>query len=102
MRALLDVLPTVTDFLDEPFADASVVPTYLLSAFTRGHVTVALGGDGGYELFSGYQTFLAEAWGRLYFDHAPATLRQVVASLARLLPARTGYFSLDFKVNQFL
>ena len=101
-RALLDILPTVFDFLDEPLADASVVPTYLLSAFTRRHVTVALGGDGGDELFAGYQTFLAEAWGRLYFDHTPASLRRAVASAARLLPARTGYFSLDFKVNQFL
>jgi len=43
---------TVTDFLDEPLADASIVPTYLLSAFTRRHVTVALGGDGSDELFA--------------------------------------------------
>jgi asparagine synthase (glutamine-hydrolysing) len=101
-RALLDVLPRVVDFLDEPLADASIVPTYLLSAFTRQHVTVALGGDGGDELFAGYQTFLAEAWGRLYFDHTPAAVRRLVETAARLLPARTGYFSLDFKVNQFL
>lgn len=101
-RALLDVLPKVVDFLDEPLADASVVPTYLLSAFTRQHVTVALGGDGGDELFAGYQTFLAEAWGRLFFDRTPAPLRRAVAAAARLLPATTGYFSLDFKVNQFL
>ena len=101
-RALLDVLPKVVDFLDEPLADASIVPTYLLSAFTRQHVTVALGGDGGDELFAGYQTFLAEAWGRLYFDHTPALARRLVAAAARLLPARTGYFSLDFKLNQFL
>ena len=101
-RALLDVLPKVVDFFDEPLADASVVPTYLLSAFTRQHVTVALGGDGGDELFAGYQTFMAEAWGRLFFDHTPALLRRAVAGAARLLPARTGYFSLDFKLNQFL
>ncbi|HEX7500271.1 MAG TPA: asparagine synthase (glutamine-hydrolyzing) [Polyangia bacterium] len=101
-RALLDVLPKVVDFLDEPLADASIVPTFLLSAFTRRHVTVALGGDGGDEFFAGYQTFLAEAWGRLYFDRTPAHLRRVIASAARLLPARTGYFSLDFKANQFL
>jgi asparagine synthase (glutamine-hydrolysing) len=101
-RALIEVLPKVIDFLDEPLADASIVPTYLLSAFARRHVTVALGGDGGDELFAGYQTFLAEAWGRLYFDRTPAPLRRVIASAARLLPVRTGYFSLDFKVNQFL
>jgi asparagine synthase (glutamine-hydrolysing) len=101
-RALRDILPAVGDFLDEPFADASVVPTYLLSAFTRRHVTVALGGDGGDELFAGYQTFLAEAWGRLYFDRAPASLRRAIAAAARWLPVRSGYFSFDFKVNQFL
>jgi asparagine synthase (glutamine-hydrolysing) len=101
-RALLDILPALFDFLDEPLADASVVPTYLLSAFTRRHVTVALGGDGGDELFAGYQTFLAEAWGRLYFDHTPAPVRGAIQAAARLLPARTGYFSLDFKINQFL
>ena len=101
-RALLDILPAVGDFLDEPFADASIVPTYLLSRFTRRHVTVALGGDGGDELFAGYQTFLAEAWGRLFFDHAPAGLRSAAAVVARWLPARSSYFSLDFKVNQFL
>ena len=101
-RDLLDSLPKVSDFLDEPLADASIVPTYLLSAFTRQHVTVALGGDGGDELFAGYQTFLAEAWGRLFFDQTPAVLRGLVGAAARLLPARTDYFSLDFKANQFL
>ncbi|MBN2575913.1 MAG: asparagine synthase (glutamine-hydrolyzing) [Deltaproteobacteria bacterium] len=102
VRTLLDILPVVGDFLDEPFADASVVPTYLLSRFARRHVTVALGGDGGDELFAGYQTFLAEAWGRLFFDRTPAALQAALAAAARLLPARSGYFSLDFKVNQFL
>jgi asparagine synthase (glutamine-hydrolysing) len=101
-RALLDILPTVTDFLDEPLADASIVPTYLLSAFTRRHVTVALGGDGSDELFAGYQTFRAEPFGRLFFDHAPAVARGLIERAARLLPARTGYFSLDFQVSQFL
>jgi len=92
----------VTDFLDEPLADASIVPTYLLSAFTRRHVTVALGGDGSDELFAGYQTFRAEPFGRLFFDHAPAVARGLIERAARLLPARTGYFSLDFQVSQFL
>lgn len=101
-KVLLEVLPAVTDFLDEPFADASVVPTYLLSAFARRHVTVALGGDGGDELFAGYQTFLAEAWGRAFFDLAPGGVQRAAARLARRLPAGTGYFSLDFKLNQFL
>ena len=63
---LLDVLPEVTAGLDEPFADPSVLPTFLLSRFARETVTVALGGDGGDELLAGYPTFPAEAVARRY------------------------------------
>ncbi|MGH7969627.1 MAG: asparagine synthetase B family protein, partial [Limisphaerales bacterium] len=55
-QTLVDILPEVMGFLDEPLADASIIPTYLLSRFTRRHVTVALGGDGGDELLAGYPT----------------------------------------------
>jgi len=101
-QAMLRILPDVAAFMDEPLADASIVPTYLLSRFARQHVTVALGGDGGDELFAGYPTFRADLAGRLYFDHLPRPLRNVVSRMATHLPARTGYFSFDFKVNQFL
>ncbi|HEX8910700.1 MAG TPA: asparagine synthase-related protein, partial [Anaeromyxobacteraceae bacterium] len=64
-RACLDLLPAAIEVLDEPFADPSILPTLLLSRFVRRHVTVALAGDGGDELFAGYDTFLA---------HGPAAL----------------------------
>jgi asparagine synthase (glutamine-hydrolysing) len=100
-RALLDLLPQVADGLDEPFADPSVLPTHLLSRFTRSRVTVALGGDGGDELLAGYPTFPAEAVARRY--HLPAAVhRAVVAALAERLPVSTANFSLDFKVKRFL
>src|SRR5205823_1596265 len=54
---LLALIPEVFAYLDEPFADPSVLPTYLLCRHTRAGVTVALGGDGGDELFMGYPTF---------------------------------------------
>jgi asparagine synthase (glutamine-hydrolysing) len=100
-KVMLELLPTLTDFLDEPFADASVLPTYLLSRFTREHVTVALGGDGGDELLAGYPTFTADRIARLY--PIPRLLHDhVVVPLADRLPARTTNFSLDFKVKRFL
>lgn len=58
-RAMLEVFPKVLGLLDEPFADSSIIPTYLVSRFTRQHVKVALGGDGGDELFMGYPSFMA-------------------------------------------
>ncbi|MBI4125828.1 MAG: asparagine synthase (glutamine-hydrolyzing) [Deltaproteobacteria bacterium] len=96
------LLPEVIDFLDEPLGDASILPTALLSRFTRRHVTVALGGDGGDELFAGYQTFLASKWAGFY-EKVPAWLRcHCIEPAIRQLPVGNRYFSLNFKLKQFL
>ena len=56
---MLSLIPKISNFLDEPMADPSIIPTYFLSEFTRKHVKVALSGDGGDELFAGYPTYQA-------------------------------------------
>jgi asparagine synthase (glutamine-hydrolysing) len=96
-----ELLPEVATWLDEPFGDASILPTHLLSRFARSEVKVVLGGDGADELLAGYQTFEAERAARL-FRRLPRPARSLAEAAARRLPVSDGYFSFDFKVKQFL
>jgi asparagine synthase (glutamine-hydrolysing) len=92
----------IGSWMDEPFSDPSLVPTYLLSRFTRKHVTVALGGDGGDELFAGYPTYVGHRWAKLY-AHVPSLLRRaVVEPLVHLLPVKTKNLSFDYKATRFV
>lgn len=93
----IDLIPHVAEFLDEPMADYSIIPTYLLSKFTKKHVTVALGGDGGDELFFGYPTFQAERL--LPFLKAGAP---VLKLLEKILPVSHAHFNARFKIHQLL
>lgn len=81
---MIEVLPEILDYMDEPFADSSIIPTYLVSRFTRKHVTVALGGDGGDELFAGYPSFKAhklDYYLRIVPDFLKAKPLEITASL---------------------
>lgn len=101
-RTMLDVFPKICDMLDEPFADSSIIPTYLVSKFTRKHVTVALGGDGGDEFFLGYPSFLAHHLDSMT-GFVPASLKRASLGMAmRLIPASAEYTSLNFKARRFL
>jgi asparagine synthase (glutamine-hydrolysing) len=96
------LLPEIVACQDEPMADPSVVPTYLLSQVTRENVTVALGGDGPDELFYGYEYYPAYVLAGLY-DRLPRALRRrVVEPLTRLLPQSAGYVNPRFVADTFL
>jgi asparagine synthase (glutamine-hydrolysing) len=99
---MFSILPQVWDFLDEPFADASVLPTYMLSKFTRETVTVALGGDGGDELFAGYDPFLAHRFANAYAHMPVWVTNAIVKPLVSMLPVSSKNMSLDFRMKQFL
>ncbi len=98
----VSLLPELVSRLDEPLGDGSLLPTYLLSRFTREKVTVALGGDGGDELFAGYDPFRALQKAERYAKFVPKPVHLAVRLLASRLPVSHANISLDFKVKRTL
>jgi asparagine synthase (glutamine-hydrolysing) len=96
------LLPEIVSHLDEPLGDGSLLPTYLLSRFTRQHVTVALGGDGGDELFAGYDPFRALQKAELYSKLVPHPVHEAIRLVAARLPVSHQNLSLDFKIKRTL
>lgn len=87
--------------LDEPLADASFIPTFLLSRLVRKSVTVALGGDGGDELFGGYPTFEAARMAHRMDAWMPQAFKRLLARAVQALPVSMDNLSFDFKAKQF-
>src|ERR1017187_7295222 len=83
----VDLVPRLVWHFDEPFADSSAIPTYLVSQFAAQHVKVVLTGDGGDELFAGYPNILALD-GLRKFDAMPQPLRRAIAAVSDRLPYR--------------
>jgi len=80
-----DLVPKLVRSFDEPFGDSSAIPTYLVSEFASRYVKVALTGDGGDELFAGYESF-AELERLQYLDHVPPLVRSLLSRIAAALP----------------
>jgi asparagine synthase (glutamine-hydrolysing) len=78
----VDLLPLLARQYDEPIADSSIVPSYLVSRVIRQHATVALGGDGGDELFGGYPHYSWVQWQHRVRELVPAPLRRAAAAVA--------------------
>jgi asparagine synthase (glutamine-hydrolysing) len=96
------LLPKYLTFIDEPYADGSAIPTYLLAEKAKDHVTVLLSGEGGDEFFSGYDTHMAYKVRRLY-RLIPRFLRTgVIRPLVNRLPVSHKKLSLEFKAKRFI
>ena len=98
--AAMSLLSELVWHHDQPFADSSAIPTYLVSRLTREQATVALTGDGGDELFAGYERFYGAAMMRK-LRAVPAPILRGAAGLLRRLPEGTGYYDRVKRARRF-
>ena len=96
-----DLFDTLMHHLDDPIADVSVFPTYLVSQLAREHVTVALSGDGGDELFGGYETYVAQEVARLW-RRCPRPIRAAASAALGALPPAAAKKGLRNKARRFV
>lgn len=97
-----ELLEPVLDALDEPLGDPSILPTYLLARFARGHVKVALGGDGGDELFAGYDPFRALGLASFYSRVVPSTVNSAARRFLEMLRPSDQNMGLEFRLKRTL
>lgn len=97
-----DLISEIGLWLDEPMSDGSLIPTLLLSKFVRKHVTVALGGDGGDEIFAGYPMYFAHKVAKAY-NTVPSFLRNgLIEPVVNNLPVSNKNLSFDYKAKRFV
>ena len=100
---LLQLVPRLGELIDEPLGDSSFVPTYVLCKFVSQHVKVALGGDGGDELFAGYPTYQAHRLIEYYERLVPGMIRHaIIPRIVDNIPTSFDNISMDFKIKRFI
>jgi asparagine synthase (glutamine-hydrolysing) len=102
-KKCIELIPKILSSLDEPIADPSIIPTYLLSEFTRKNVKVALSGDGGDEVFAGYPKYYAHKFA-ICFDALPKIIREKIGRISNFLPIaqRKKQFLLGLKYPPYI
>ena len=101
-QVVRELLPVYLGYIDEPYADGSAIPTYCVCQIAKDEVVVVLSGEGGDEIFAGYETFAAYQASQ-WFKYVPRWIRHsVIAPLVNNLPASDKKLSLEFKMKRFL
>ncbi|NQV57933.1 MAG: asparagine synthase (glutamine-hydrolyzing) [Rhodospirillales bacterium] len=100
--AAMTLIPSILAKQGEPIGDSSIIPSHMVCEFARRNVTVALSGDGGDELFAGYDPFKALALAQWYQRLVPKKLHNAVCLLAARMPKSDANMSLDFKLRRSL
>jgi asparagine synthase (glutamine-hydrolysing) len=101
---ILSAIPDVLDSFDEPFADSSAIPSFVVSRETARHVKVALSGDGGDELFAGYRMYSGEYWHSLYRRIPEMTRRCLIEPILLRIPDSRDSLPADYarRIKKFL
>jgi asparagine synthase (glutamine-hydrolysing) len=99
---IVNLVEDLVNHLDEPFADVSIFPTYLVSQLARQHVTVVLSGDGGDEIFAGYEWYIADKIERHYQKLPDVLRRRYVAPLIDRIPPSPRKKGLRNKLKRFV
>jgi asparagine synthase (glutamine-hydrolysing) len=99
---IIDLLPELVRYFDEPFADSSAIPVYSVSKLAREHVKVALSGEGGDEVFAGYYTYAAYKIAEFYKRLPRSLAATVIPAIVRRLPVSHKKVSFDYKAKRFI
>jgi asparagine synthase (glutamine-hydrolysing) len=97
----MDLVPRLVWHYDQPFADSSAIPTFLLSKLTRDHVTVALSGDGGDEIYAGYERFVASKMAEAY-KYVPSFIHNSLQRILKKFPEQTSYYDFVRRTRRFI